>query len=301
VGARPPIFIDGGTTTSLRAETLKVLARYGLSARKALGQHFLVDDRVRRAIIRAGEFGPADTVLEVGPGLGTLTEALLNAGSRVVAVEVDPRMVRVLTDRFKENPNLKILHADILTYPFEAEVGPTYKLAGNLPYNIATAVLERVLAGPCPPELGVVMLQLEVARRITARPGEAAYLTWFVRFYAEPTLVMKVPPRAFWPPPKVYSAVVKLVRRPPPQVDSPAEFFRFLQAGFAQPRKQLRNSLADGLRWPPAETARLLQATGIVPQRRPADLNLEEWIKLYRAYRDWEADRPGPGQGEPGA
>ncbi len=296
MGARPPIFIDGGNTTSLRAETLKVLARYGLAARKALGQHFLVDDRVRRAVIRAGEFGPADTVLEVGPGLGTLTEALLNAGSRVVAVEIDPAMVRVLTDRFKGNPRLKVIAGDILTYPFEAEVGPTYKLAGNLPYNIATAILERVLTSSCPPELGVVMLQLEVARRITARPGEAAYLTWFVRFHAEPTLVLKVPPRAFWPPPKVYSAVVKLVRRSPPEVDSPAEFFRFLQAGFAQPRKQLRNSLAHGLRRSPAETARLLQAAGIPPQRRPADLSLEEWVKLYRVYRELEADRPGPGQ-----
>jgi len=260
-----------------------------------------VDDRVRQAIIRAGQFGPADVVLEVGPGLGTLTEALLRAGTRVVAVEIDPGMVRVLTDRFKDNPNLKVVPADILSYPFEAEVGPTYKLAGNLPYNIATAVLERVLASPSPPELGVVMLQLEVARRIAARPGEAAYLTWFVRFYAEPTLVMKVPPRAFWPPPKVYSAVVKLVRRRPPQVDSPTEFFKFLQAGFAQPRKQLRNSLADGLRRPPAETAQLLQAAGIDPRRRPADLTLEEWLKLYQVYRECATERPGPGQGQPGA
>ncbi len=248
-------------------------------------------------ILRAGEFGPDDVVLEVGPGLGTLTEALLRAGSRVVAVEIDPGMVRVLADRFKDHPRLKIVQADILTYPFEAEVGPVYKAAGNLPYNIATAVLERLLAGRCPPCLSVVMLQLEVARRITARPGEAAYLTWFVRFYAEPALVMKVPPRAFWPPPKVHSAVVRLVRRDPPEVDSPAEFFRFLQAGFAQPRKQLRNSLADGLRLPPAETARLLEAAGIDPRRRPADLTLAEWLKLYGVYCAHVPARPGPGQG----
>ena len=296
MGARPPVF-SRQVATPLRSETLSLLARHGLLARKALGQHFLTDERVRQAILRTGEFGPEDVVLEIGPGLGTLTEGLLRAGSQVVAVEIDPGMVRVLTERFGGNPRLKVIQADILDYPFEEEVGPVYKAAGNLPYNIATAVLERVLSSRWPPRLSVVMLQLEVARRVAARPGEAAYLTWLVRFYAEPSIVMKVPPRAFWPPPKVYSAVVKLVRRDPPHVDSPEAFFKFLRAGFTQPRKQLRNSLADGLRRPPTEMAAILERAGIDPRRRPADLDLEEWLKIYRVYREYGFAQPGPGEG----
>ena len=258
-------------------------------ARKALGQHFLVDRGVLHRIIAAADLSPQDTVVEVGPGQGILTRELLKRAGRVIAVEIDPSLADSLASKLKFPFNLTVLPADARTVGLDKALGPNanYKVVANLPYYAANPIIRRFLEAAHKPILMVVTVQKEVAQAMVAPPGRMRLLAVGVQFYGTPRILCTVPPRAFRPQPKVSSAVVRvdLLLSPPVEVDSVAGFFALVQAGFSAPRKQLRNSLALGLRLSPGEVDGYFDLSALDPQRRPATLSLEEWARLYRAYR----------------
>ncbi len=260
--------------------------------RKRLGQHFLTDRRTLQRIVAAAHLSPTDTVVEVGAGRGVLTQALAQAAGRVIAVEIDEGLCEQVRRRLASYPNAAIVCGDILTLPPEELLARTgaaepYVVVANLPYYIASAVLRGFLEAKAQPRRLIVTVQAEVAESMAAAPGHMRLLSVATQFYASPRILFYVPPRAFRPPPKVRSAVVELEVRPQPAVvvDDRQAFFRLVRAGFAAPRKQLRNVLALGLAIEPPAAAALLSAAAIEPQRRPQTLTIEEWASLYEAWR----------------
>ncbi len=260
--------------------------------KKSLGQHFLTDPNILARIVDATGAGPGTTVLEVGAGPGDLTEALAQRAKLVVAVELDDELAERLAARFLGR-NVAVVHADVLDLtPGEllraGGAAPPYVMAGNLPYNIASAVVRHFLEGDARPERMVVMVQREAADAMTARPGAMSLLSVAVQVYGEARRLFLVAPGAFRPPPRVQSAVVRIDVASRPRGGAPAErmdaFFRVARAGFSSPRKQLRNSLAIGLGLAPGEAERLLQEARIDQSRRPQTLAIEEWSALTRAY-----------------
>jgi len=235
-------------------------------------------------------------VVEIGPGRGALTARLMESGARMILVEIDESLAAGLRERFSEHPQVTVATADARAFSIDSVPGigkVPYKLVGNLPYYAASPIVRHFLETDRPPDLMVVMVQREVARGMTAPPGEMSLLSIGVQFYAEARSVIQVPPRAFSPPPNVHSAVVRMARRtrPPIDVDSPAAFFSLARAGFAAPRKTLANSLALGLRLDNATVSEFLTQSQLDPARRPATLSLEEWGSLYQAWK--ESGRPG--------
>lgn len=265
-----------------------LLRQLGLHPRKRLSQSFLVDRRIAEAIVAAAALTPADTVLEIGPGLGLLTAALVRRAGRVVAVELDAQLAAALPGLLGHPPNLTVVQGDALTLELAALVPAEYHVVANLPYHITSPLLRHLLATPPRPRRLVVMVQREVAERITAPPGQWSYLTVLVQLYAAPRLARVVPPGAFYPRPKVESAVLVLEVYPAPRVAAatPEAFLQVVQAGFKQPRKQLRNSLAEGLGRTSAEAEALLRRAGLDPARRPQTLTLPEWERLYQVVHD---------------
>lgn len=263
-------------------------------AKKWLGQHWLVDRKVLRRIADAVEIAPGETVIEVGPGRGALTELLAERASRLIAVEVDDALAESLREKYTGAANVSVVEGDVLEVPVEELLnegggGMPYVVVGNLPYYIGTAIVRKFLTSKLRPERLVVMLQAEVAERMTAQPGKMSYLAAEAQLYAEARLLFRIPAKAFRPPPKVQSAVVRLDVRDSPdvEVDSQSAFLELAQAGFAAPRKRLRNSLAVGLRIEAAEAGELLAAAGVDPDQRPAMLSLEQWRDVYFAWRGW--------------
>jgi 16S rRNA (adenine1518-N6/adenine1519-N6)-dimethyltransferase len=272
---------------SLLARTRERLRQAGLHARKGLGQHFLVDGTVMKQIVSAADLSPGDTVVEVGPGLGFMTEELAKQAGRVVAVEVDANLAALLKTTLAGYPNVTIVNADILAVNPASLLGPTesYKVVANLPYYIAAPVLRLFLEASHKPETIVVMVQKEVARQIRAVPPEISLLSIGVQLYGEPKIVRYVPSRAFHPPPDVDSAILRIKVYPRPAVEvDPATFFPLVRAGFSAARKQIVNSLANGLDLPKPEVLTVLESAGIDPRRRAETLFLEEWERLWRAY-----------------
>ena len=269
-----------------------------------MGQHFLVDSRVLARIVNAAEVGPEDVVVEVGAGRGALTRKLVERGARVIAVEIDPDLAATLAERLGNPSNLTVVEGDArkLDIGELAASGTRYKVAGNLPYYAANPIIRRFLEAERQPTLMALTLQEEVARNMAAAPGKMGFLSAAVQYYATAKVVCKVPARSFRPPPKVTSAVVRLDLLPKPAVDvddGPA-FLEVVKSGFRAPRKQLRNSLAQGLGAPAAEVDAVLTSAGIDGSRRPATLSLDEWAAVYNA---WEGrgtiGSPGLREGEP--
>lgn len=262
----------------------RLLRDYGLRPRQRLGQRFLADEGVLERIVAAAEIQPADTVLEVGPGLGTLTRALAARAGRVIAVELDDHLVAILHQRLSDCPNVTIVQGNILQLAPAELVGPhaPYLVVANLPYYITSPVLRHFLEATHPPERLVLMLQKEVAQRLLATPGQMSLLAVSVQFYARPRLVGYVPAAAFYPRPKVDSAIVRLdiYDQPPVPVDDVPRFFRVVAAGFSQPRKQLKNALAHALGLPLATVVEALTAAEIAPQQRAESLSLDDWALL---------------------
>ncbi len=287
-GRRPPAALR-----RRRPGPPRELREAGLSARKALGQHFLTSTRTLRRIAEAAGLSAGDTIIEVGAGLGGLTEELAARAGRVIAIEIDARLATYLRRRFAERPNVTVIQGDALALPAAEALtragapGP-YVVAGNLPYNIAQPVLRHFLEANPKPQRLVVMVQAEVAESIVAGPGEMTLLGLSVQLYGDPRLLFRLPPSAFYPPPKVRSAVVRIdvLARPRAGVTDTAAFFHVARAGFSTRRKQLRNALAHGLRIEPATAAGLLAAAGIDPTLRPQALPLEAWAALARAWKD---------------
>ncbi len=279
---------------------LSQLSTLGIRPKKGLGQNFLVDPSHRARIVAAAELTAADTVLEVGPGPGVLTELIAAQAGRVIAVELDDRLIPLLRERFAGQSHVTIVHGDVLEFDIRYWVlgidraqSPTsntqylipntsYKVIANLPYYITSAVIRHLLESEPPPELLVLTVQREVAERMVAAPPEMSLLALGVQFYCTGQIVGRIPAGAFYPVPKVDSAVVRLVRRSEPAVPGVTAdaFFRVARAGFSQPRKQLRNSLAAGLGISPGQAETWLVAAGIAAQRRAETLTLAEWGAL---------------------
>jgi 16S rRNA (adenine1518-N6/adenine1519-N6)-dimethyltransferase len=286
---------DGRT---VRQSIPALLHAYGLHPRKRLGQNFLVDPVALGRIVAAADLSSDDLVVEVGAGLGTLTRPMAERAGHVLALELDDRLVEVLREQLADLPNVEIVHGDVLQFSGSASLpGRTlsnrnYKVVSNLPYNITSAVLRHFLEKEPRPRLMVVTVQREVAERIVAGPGKMSLLAVSVQYYGQPRLVARIPAGAFYPPPQVDSAVVRIdvaehaavwleVEADGDQVDE-AAFFRVVRAGFSQKRKTLRNSLSAGLGLSPASVEKVLEQAGVNPQRRAETLSLQEWAHLVR-------------------
>lgn len=227
-------------------------------------------------------------MLEVGPGRGALTRRLIGRAARVIALELDPQLAAALPARLDNPPNLTVVEADARKVDIGSLVGPdaVYKVVGNLPYYAANPIVRRFLESTPRPRLMVVMVQQEVARSMAAGPGKMGLLSVATQFYSAPKIVCSVPPRVFRPPPKVTSALVRLDVRARPAVDvaDPDAFFALVRAGFSAPRKQLRNSLGHGLGVPNPVVGGLLAGLDLDGSLRPANLSLEDWAMIYRAW-----------------
>jgi 16S rRNA (adenine1518-N6/adenine1519-N6)-dimethyltransferase len=264
-----------------------LLRRFNLHPKKGLGQNFLVDEKALARVTAAAELKPTDTVLEIGPGLGSLTRHLAEAAQRVVAVEIDQDLLPALEDTLQPYGNVEVIRADILAFDLVRQVNPPpgYKVVANIPYNITSAVIRDLLEALVRPERIVLTVQAEVAERIIAQPNDMSVLAVSVQFYSLPRIVARLPAGAFYPRPQVDSAVVQLDVRPSPAVpvDDVNQFFRVVKAGFSQKRKQLRNSLSGGLHLSNQQVDALLAQAGIDPQRRAETLTLDEWGAVARA------------------
>ncbi len=260
-----------------------LLRQYGLRPRKGLGQNFLHDNHALQKIVTAAEIERADSVLEIGPGLGSLTRYLALAARAVTAVELDETLFPVLRAVLAPYPNVRLIRGDILDLrPADLIEAAGYLVVANIPYYITSALLRHLLEGEPRPRRLVLTVQREVAERICAGPGQMSLLALSVQVYGTPRLVAHLPAGAFYPPPKVDSAVVRIEVAPQPRFPASqmGTFFRLIKAGFSQKRKTLRNALAGGLGIEPAAAERLLVAADIDPRRRAETLSLEEWGKL---------------------
>jgi len=269
------------------ASILALLRAHGLHPRKGLGQHFLTDPVALGRIVAAADLSPDDAVVEVGAGLGTLTRPLAEQAGRVVAVELDDRLVGLLREQLADLPNVQILHGDILEISDFGFPHLGYKVVGNLPYYITSAALRHFMERESRPRLMVMTVQREVAERIVAKPGQMSILAVSVQFYGRPQIVARIPAGAFYPPPKVGSAVVRIDVSEQPTVAlsegiDEAAFFRVVRAGFGQRRKMLRNSLSGRLGLPPALVEKALTEAGVNPRRRAETLSLQEWAEAAR-------------------
>ncbi len=250
--------------------------------KKSLGQHWLNDPASLEAMCLAGQVSSSDTILEIGPGQGTLTQKLVDTAKQVVAVELDPYLAANLSARVRAK-NLQVIHADILKFDLGTlPVG--YKVIANIPYYLTSNLLRVLSEAKNPPSLIALLVQKEVAERIAARPGTMSLLSVSVQVYYGPTLHEVIPARLFTPPPKVDSQIIRLTRRPRPLIagQNSQAFFHIVKAGFSNRRKTLLNSLSAGLHISKKETLELLQQADISPRFRPQELSLEQWLTLAK-------------------
>ena len=270
--------------------TQHILNRFKLRADKKLGQNFLIDENVVRQIVEAAELSEADTVLEVGPGIGTLTQGLAESKAQVVAVELDTRLLPVLATTLEGYDNVRVVHGDILKVNIMEEVGaPEFKVCANLPYYITTPIIFALLEKRLPMERLVAMVQKEVAERMAAQPGGKEYgaLSVAIQYYTEPEIAFIVPPTSFIPAPAVDSAVIVCKRRskPPVEVCDEALFFRVVKAAFSLRRKMLSNSLKNmGIKG--EQVAKWLELAGVDGKRRAETLSLEDFAKLTNSFNE---------------
>jgi 16S rRNA (adenine1518-N6/adenine1519-N6)-dimethyltransferase len=260
-----------------------LLKRFGLRADKRLGQNFLQDSSALEKIVEAAEINDADDVLEVGPGLGSLTRYLAVSARRVTAVELDEKLLPPLRAVTAPYRNVRLIHGDILELsPSELIERPDYLVVANIPYYITSAVIRHLLESDPKPRRVVLTVQKEVAERICAKPGNLSLLALSVQVYGKPEIAARIPAGAFFPAPKVDSAILKIDIYKDPLIpkETLETFFKLIKAGFGQKRKTLRNSLSSGLHIPPAEAEALLTRANINPMRRAETLSMEEWKTL---------------------
>lgn len=262
-----------------------------------LGQNFLVDEDALAKIIEAAELQPSDTVLEVGPGLGVLTKELLKRVKRVVAVEKDRVLIPILKKlNINElanyglnpqseirNPKLQVINQDILSFHAAKFIDGDYKVVANIPYYLTSKLLQHFLELATPPKFLVLMVQKEVGERVIAKPGELSVLGISVQIYADAEIMRAVPKTSFWPVPKVDSVILKITpHNKYPEIKDKKIFFRLIKLAFAGKRKQIHNTLTNGLKLPKDKIFEMLKSAGIEPTTRPQDVEIGEWIALYK-------------------
>ena len=274
---------DEPDLTNIR-ELRNLLYTHHMQPNKSFGQNFLIDRAVLQRIIEAAEINAGEQVLELGAGTGVLTRELARHARRVVAVELERDMFSLLAETTRNFANVELIERNLLYVDPAAIFGAeAYKLVANLPYYITAPTFRHFLESANPPRLLVVMVQYEVAQRIVAAPGDLSLLGVSIQFYGKPDIVAHVPARAFYPAPKVDSAILRvdLKDEVPLAHEQRDSFFRLVQAGFSERRKQIHNSLARGLHRKDAEVQALLKAAGIDPGRRAETLSIEEWLQLW--------------------
>lgn len=252
-------------------------------AKKSLGQHWLDDKASLEVMCDSAQITDGDTVLEIGPGKGTLTASLLDHGASVIGVELDPRLAVVLQERFKNKPfTLNML--SILDFDF-TRLPDSYKLVANIPYYITGHLLRQLTETPRKPSMAVLLLQKEVTLRVAAEPGDMSVISIAIQMYYEVEAGFVIPAKLFTPPPKVDSQILILrVREEPlfPITDMP-KFFWIVKAGFSEKRKKLRSSLSGGLQISKTEVEQLLSKAQINLDARAQELSLREWFDLYNS------------------
>lgn len=272
-----------------------LLKAYGLHPSKGLGQNFLQDHQALQKVAAAADLKPGEAVLEIGPGLGSLTRYLALLAASVTAVELDERLFPALEATLRPYSNVRLIHGDILKLnPVDLMGEKEYVVVANIPYYITSAVIRHLLTSAARPRRLVLTIQREVAERICATTGQMSLLALSVQVYGQPKVKAHIPAGAFYPPPQVDSAVLAVEILPEPIIPSALldTFFTLARAGFSQKRKTLRNALSAGLHLSPAETENMLAAAGIDPQRRAETLGLEEWKVLCNEYQHRKASGP---------
>ena len=270
---------------------VELLKSHGIQPDKRLGQNFLIDSTYLRRVADAGNITKDDTVIEVGAGLGSLTRLLGIQAKEVFAVELDADLIPILNQVTTPFPNIQIIHKDILQIdPGELTTSTGYLVVANIPYYITSNLIRHLLTGNIRPRRVVLTIQREVAERICAQPNKLSLLGLSVQVYGHPVILSRVPAGAFYPVPKVDSAIIRIEMYPAPVI--PADqldiFFQLAKAGFSQKRKMLRNSLSAGLRIDRSTIENLLLEAEIEPQRRAETLTLDEWKSLTSGYINFE-------------
>jgi 16S rRNA (adenine1518-N6/adenine1519-N6)-dimethyltransferase len=264
-----------------------ILKHYGLRPKKRLGQNFLQDPSILQKIADIAQIRPTDTVLEIGPGLGSLTRHLAAVAEQVIAIELDNRLFQPLEKIIEPYPNIQLIHGDILKVdPVEILNKPEYLVVANIPYYITSAVIRHLLESDLKPRRIVLTIQQEVAQRICAGPGNMSLLALSVQVFGQPQIVAHIPAGAFFPVPKVASSILLVDIAPIPAIPAQQldKFFQLIKAGFSQKRKTLRNSLSAGLRVSAQEAEDMLRRAEIDPMRRAETLSLDQWGKLCENY-----------------
>ncbi|UOE76329.1 16S rRNA (adenine(1518)-N(6)/adenine(1519)-N(6))-dimethyltransferase RsmA [Parageobacillus thermoglucosidasius] len=279
--------------------TREILEKYGFSFKKSLGQNFLIDTNILRKIVDVAGLSRETGAIEIGPGIGALTEQLARRAKKVVAFEIDQRLLPILEDTLSPYENVRIIHQDVLKADIRRVIAEEFTdaadimVVANLPYYVTTPIIMKLLTDNLPIRGIVVMLQKEVADRISAQPGTKDYgsLSIAIQYYTEAEKIMTVPRTVFIPQPNVDSAVIRLIKRkqPPVDVDDESFFFQVVRASFAQRRKTILNNLISNLPNGKArkeKIERILTENGIDPRRRGETLAMEEFAALSNALRE---------------
>lgn len=272
-------------------ETIKeLLKKHNAKPEKYLGQHFILSKNALKKITDAAEIGKTDTVIEVGPGLGTLTKELVKTGAKVIAIEKDSLMMSILKETMANYKNIKVIQADarqLLVSDTNNSIigvghqyGYQYKIVANLPYNVATFLIRQLLELKNPPKSMVLMIQKEVAQRIIASPPHSNLLAASVQFYASTEIIDYVKKESFWPRPKVNAAIIKIIPKKKPPQKTQNAFFAAVKAGFSQPRKQLLNNLSKKLKVPREKLISIFKDLNISEKARAENLSLKQWQNL---------------------
>lgn len=284
-----------------------LLKKHNFAPNKFLGQNFLIDEKVLEKIIATANIKEGDNVIEIGPGLGVLTEALLAKGAKVVAIEKDKDLIPVLEENLSPHlssvalkaqefktlnrcGDVKIINDDFLAIDYEKIIsdfgGKPYKVVSNIPYYITSPVLRKILTADTKPEEIIFLVQREVAERISAEPGQMSVISVFVQFYGTPSAVEVVKPESFWPAPKVESAILKIILNKKPVLagDELKSFWRLVKIGFSSRRKTLANNLAAGFHSKPTEVRDLLKTLGFSDKTRAQELSVKDWLKMSKKF-----------------
>ncbi len=262
-----------------------LLKKYEIKSSKKLGQHFLIDKKAIQKIIKAGNIKQSETVLEIGPGPGILTTELTKLAKKVIAVEKDEKMCKMLKKEFEGIHNLKIIEEDILKLNLNI-LEKNYKVIANIPYYITSCLIRKLLEEKNRPKEIILTIQKEVAQRICSKPPKMNLLAVSVQFYATAEIISYISKKSFWPIPKVDSAIIKIIPFKSNSQKEKDNFFKIVRAGFSQPRKQLLNNLYKGLKLnSKKDVEQLLLKEGICPKRRAETLIIEEWIKLAKLWK----------------
>ena len=277
--------VNAGLRRTAR-EWRRILRERNIRPSRAMGQNFLVDARIAARMADVAGILPDDVVVEIGPGMGILTRELLARGARVIGVELDHDLAAFLREDLRDVPTFTLVEQDARYVDVSAlTAGRRYQVVANLPYSVATVIIRHFMESPTPPARMTVMVQREVAERMTAGPPEMSLLGLAVGLYADATIAFIVPPDVFLPPPKVESAVVILEVRPtlPGDATLRARMFELATMAFQRKRKTVGNGLAMGLGMPKSEVEAALRSSGIDPMRRPQTLGVDEWLRLAGA------------------